>query len=455
MARPSRINGRAGAAFVFLATLGWSMAASSAPPVRSGAANLDAQENRKGQAVTTFDRQLGLGEPTPVSIAGQRLAPAPFAALPRAPAPADGFKGPLGDTGFTARSPGELQPKPWRESAVFPVDPSLPPQFVGSQGARILVQGSGRWSLVDPAGQHIASGRTLGGPVFLVNGTHFIYPDTNSQLVSGRQSDGAIEFMYPIAFGDLFSKPLLAQIGNRVIVASVEQEGLPHRPHPPSLSAVELIQIGQPLTVLADKLLTSVEHAEKLLISNPRMVIAFGGPAIVLAIPNRIVRLGPDLKVLAAFDGSFEPRRISVDETGRAYLLVDDENRAGALWVVSDDGKRLVATPLAENIGLLLAPPIVGLDHQIFVVGDNVLIAFSPSGEKLWRAKPQFGFAGATITSNGWVLASDGSEIVGFNPKGEREVLARLPNALNTPPVLLANGRLLAATKDKLYIFRQ
>ena len=405
--------------------------------------------------MSTISRQFGLANPTPVSVTLVPLATAANTPLPRAPVQAAGYARPFADTGFTSRCPQTLPQGDWQQAWIAPADANFPPSFVIANHDRIALQGGGGWRLLDSSGKHIADGRNGPGPVYFDTAhDRLFYLDINDQLIALNQRDGRFDYLVALQFGDLFSKSLLATVGNDFIIVAVEQEGMPHRPAPPDRSAIQVIATGTPLARNSDGSLSSLVRDENLQIGSVGLLAALQNGRLTATWPNRLMQLGLDLQVHNVIEGNFHPGLLTTDEAGRAYIVLADEHHERALWVISEAGARILSVGLPTQLGTLFFPPIIGFDHRIFILTRSRLLALAPTGERLWQATAQSEFVGACVTADGTVLAADGSEVAAFAPSGARQVLARLPGKVLTPPILTADETLLAADAAHLYAFR-
>src|ERR1035441_9532953 len=135
-------------------------------------------------------------------------------------------------------------------------------------------------------------------------------------------------------------------------------------------------------------------------------------------------------------------------------LAVDEKDAAkrSALWVVRANGGRLVRLLLDRPAGTLIAPPIVGYDHTIYLLTKEAVTAVSPMGEVLWARRAQSGFAGAVVTADHRLVLSDGPELIALDTTGQRSVMFRAADPLVTPPLVIEGGRVLVASARNLYL---
>jgi hypothetical protein len=170
---------------------------------------------------------------------------------------------------------------------------------------------------------------------------------------------------------------------------------------------------------------------------------------LVLAYREQIEFLDLHLRHLGELKAGFAPVAMSLDETGQVYLLVQAE--AGrSLWIVRPTGERTVSLSLAPSTSI--RPPLVGLDHRIFLLESGRLMAIGADGRRLWERSLVGDLGGAVVTANDRVLVASGHEILSLDPEGKATVLYDfLGEGLLTPPVLTSRGDLLVASATKLY----
>jgi outer membrane protein assembly factor BamB len=405
--------------------------------------------------VNSIRRQFGLANPVALETMATPMQSVAYSPLPSAPARPAGYPRPFGDTGMTSRCPTALPAGDWRPKWTATLDRDVAASFVITDRDRIVVQGGGAWQLLDSAGKRLGGARSGGAPVFLdPDHDRLFFVDRNEQLTALRQRDGAFDYKTPLSFGDLFAKPLVASAGDTLVLVSVEQEGLPHRPAAPNRSALQVIGTGARLARFTDGTLSSLDRDEKLLIGSVGLLAVLQNGHLIAAWPDRLLLTGLDLQVRALLSEHFAPGLMSADETGRAYIVLANAQGERALWVISETGQRMLSLPLPPELGTLFFPPIVGFDHRIHVLTRSRLVAFAASGERLWVKSAQSEFAGACVTADGAVLAADGREVAAFGRDGTRRVLAQVPGAILAPPILSSNALLLVAEGDHLHAFQ-
>jgi sugar lactone lactonase YvrE len=145
---------------------------------------------------------------------------------------------------------------------------------------------------------------------------------------------------------------------------------------------------------------------------------------------------------------------MSLDESGFVYVIVLTEGADGvqrhAVWVLTPQGERLMDVTLPEMTDY--SPPIVGYNHQVYILLEDRILAISSEGDVLWNEGAGGPIAGAVVTADGQLVVAAGSLIVAFDAAGERSVLYYEEGTQwMTPPVLTERQRLFIASQQHLY----
>jgi hypothetical protein len=204
------------------------------------------------------------------------------------------------------------------------------------------------------------------------------------------------------SFGSNFVRPLIARHNNRFVLAGVELEGGPHRPIPANLSVIEYDDLAPQLKTDETGLLFSISATGRLLVKTTKLVAAMHGDTVVFAVPNCVYLATSDMKPKSAFNGDFEAVTLSLDETGRIYL-VTLQHSGRALMILSPEGNRVGEYSFQPEMGELIAPPIVGYDHRVFLVSSSRAIALDSAGKQIWQAGTDRA-TGAAVTADGHLL---------------------------------------------------
>ncbi|MEK7404891.1 MAG: PQQ-binding-like beta-propeller repeat protein [Acidobacteriota bacterium] len=407
-----------------------------------------------GKTVIEVTRQIDLTEPQEVTLTGALIEPGTPSPLSRAALPAEpGCPRRYCTAELNSRLPASLPGGDWRIKWQASLNPALPPAAIIAGADRVVTQGAGLWQLFDAAGKELAQGRLGFGEVVLDPRHRLFYALHRSNMLTAHQmSDGAAAFRTSPAYGDIFRRPFLGRAGNRLLLVGVERQIPAMPPRPPTRSLVEFIEFSEPPKVHANGLLFSVTRRGRLDLGTAKLIAAMRGETFLLAVPGRIYLADISLNVQRAFDAEFEPLLMSLDESGRIYLVVSIGEEQKALWVLSPEGKRLGAFALKPEHQALVAPPIVGYDHRIYLLTRALVVALDAEGKLLWERPAGGAAAGAGVTVDDRLLVSAGEEIAVFDANGERRMLYRFRGQpLLTPPVLTAAGEILVASAQRLY----
>ncbi len=178
------------------------------------------------------------------------------------------------------------------------------------------------------------------------------------------------------------------------------------------------------------------------------IIAAAHNDKIVFCYPGRLIIADSTLHIIAAFSDNFTPVSISTDETGRIYLLNDNE-KGRCIWVITKDGERLYAADIPNAI---VHPPIVGFDHRVFIPCEKSIAVIEQNGEQKLSYILKHGFDGAIVTADDKLLVCDGPDLVAFDKNGESTILYNFgSDDLCTPPAITEEGKILVASKQYLY----
>ena len=325
------------------------------------------------------------------------------------------------------------------------------PGTVLDGGDRVLVHGMDAWQLFDSGGKSAGDGR-LGPGMVSLDAPHglFYIADTLGFIGARKLADGSEVFAASAWFGSDFQRTLIARRGRRLWVTSQERQVQSRGGRKPSLSVVELRDLGDPLLV-NQGMLESAKEVTNLMRRDLLTLTALREDRLVAAIQGHIYFFDPDLRVRSILEGDFVPVALSLDEASRVYLVADTR-QGRALWVLTPEGQRTSAFTAPAGFQIGSAPPLVGYNHRVYLIGDRRVIAVGPDGKLLWERTAEAPVAGAVTTADNQLLVAAGGAITAWNAAGEPRVLYRLDSdALQTAPVLTSRGELLAASRTKLY----
>jgi hypothetical protein len=326
---------------------------------------------------------------------------------------------------------------------------SFTPSAIIETKDRIIIETDGVWLLFDKAGNKLQQG-VLGASGISADDENFYAADSTGLIVARRLSDGVTVFGLSLYFGNKFQRTFMSRKGQHFLVVSTERTLNPERREAKENSLMEAIDLGKPLKTDADGLLKSAQPLSHLARKTRLLLTALHDETIVLATQNRVYLSDANLNISRAFTGEFTPLKISLDEAGRIYLIVEAKNRR-LLWLLLPTGE-LATTFDISSSGQPLMPPIIGYNHYIYLVTADKVLSISPGGKLIWRTTLEKEISSAAVTANDQLLVSTENEISAFDVEGRRRILFTFSDErITTPPVLIENGEILVASKKSLY----
>ncbi|MDO9018257.1 MAG: PQQ-binding-like beta-propeller repeat protein [Deltaproteobacteria bacterium] len=313
----------------------------------------------------------------------------------------------------------------------------------------VLVQAA-IWQLFDLEGTPRRAG--LGGPSAITlspSDMTFRFVNSDGLLVAHSLSDGEPLWSCGAPIGTNGPYGVHALVGTATLLAGNERDVNPEAlEFTPEFSAQWIDATSKP-EVSRGGLLRNAKRSAAL--TGPARGDLFGatdGRQVVLAFEDHVLHLDMELAVRRLSTAPFAPRAISLGDAGRAYLVVTTPD-GHALWMLNAEGERVFAAPLPAPTKV---PPILAADHRVFVTTDAEILAFSPTGELRWRFASPDGAPRASVTADGWLLASTGEELRAFDAEGQSAILARSPGQrFVTAPLLTLSGEILVATTRTLF----
>ena len=403
--------------------------------------------------MVVIEHQEGLyrGEKKP--LATVPLQDASRTAPPRAAAvSAQVYPMHFANPGLNSRLPATLPQGPWRIRWQKPLGQHESPLSILRSADRIVVRFATSWLLFDNEGKAAGRGSVGPGAIYLDASPGLLYVPVQADILEGRRlADASLMFQTSISHGSTFVFPLIARSGNRMVVVGTEIERFSHTPRPATESTIEFKEFGKPFAVDEMGMLNSVTRGGTLRVNSPALLAAVQGDAIRFAVPNALASISTDLEVRSACAAKFTPKLMSVDEAGSQYLIVESGGRT-SLWAVAPDCKRFINLVLDPRYGSLVAPPVIGYDHRIYLVSSSYALAVSPEGKVLWERETLATAAGAGISVDDKLLVSAGDTLAVLPDTGDLQILARFSgDRLLTYPVLTAHNQILVASKQNLY----
>jgi hypothetical protein len=330
-----------------------------------------------------------------------------------------------------------------------PINADFDPEFVLHDDGRIVVQAA-EWQMFDAEGKRVAADRLALGHAVLDAPNELMYIVNPAGFLAGRRlSDGVQTFNFLPRFGDSFARTFISRRGTRMLIAGSERPRGAHGEFEPTRSLLDLFELGSPLRVDEMGNLASADLQASMIVPSVTMLVAGQDERLVAAIPNGIYVMNWTLKVEAAFGTDFEPVAMSLDDGGR-ILLVAQKGERKRLLQLSTAGEQFWHVDLPPGIEVI-QPPVVGYDHTAYVIGRNHVVAVGPDGKAKW-SKTASAVAGASVTSDDRLLASEENAVMLFNPAGERRRVFAIPDgSFSTPPILTAGSEILVASNTHLF----
>jgi len=381
-----------------------------------------------------------------MAIRSRAQAPPPAAT----PGPPRGTPRPHGSAQRNGRNAARVSASKWKLAWTRDLEPGFAPSFVLQAGERIALQEPDSWSLLDRDGRVLRREARGPGDLVLDADQGLLYTtDPNGFVAATQLADGEPRFLVAAYFGRGWAREVLAQQGSRLLIESVELPGMAEPRRNPEYGVFEVQDLGSPVQTEEGQV-TSARRLVAVMSRSRPLLTAMDGDASVVAVPGHVSRLDARLRVTADHGADFEPLALSVDELGRAHLVVRS-GKETRLWVVTREGDRTLDVALAVAPDTIAAPPIVGYDHTVYVVARDRVLAVTANGSQVREYEAGRSIAGAVATADPALVVATGRELVRFDAAGERRLLLALPENLITPPTVAADGAMLAASTAHLF----
>lgn len=325
------------------------------------------------------------------------------------------------------------------------------PQFVLAAGDRIVVQGNRQWQLLDGAGKALALGPIALSDIVLDPAQQaFFLADTYGYLAAHSSREGRVLYRASVHGVQTQFRQFFVRRGPRFLIASWEQDLNPHGRVVPSNGNLEVREFGDPVPVKGE----FADGTRQLAVEDftaPRLFAAANGARVAVALRDEVLFTDVRLSEKSRYAGDFEPVALSLDETGRVYLLVKTGGQT-ALWSVTTAGEKKYETALPADAAIAERPPAVALDHRAFVHSATTVYCIQPDGKIAWQQQPGGTIAGLAITADDQLLVAAGQNLLLYDAKGTRRILREFaPDTLVTPPAMLRDGNIVVASRTKLY----
>ncbi len=375
--------------------------------------------------------------------------------LAPAPLPPNGPGQPFGDAGQTSRldaALGDPLGVTWVQRFATPLRADTRAHSLLQFGTALIVQAS-VWQLFGLDGKARRAGRSGSSPLLISPGDRsFRWVNSDGYLVSAPLSTGEAFWSYGLQLGDGASYPFVAARENRMFVLGGELAGNPEaHPRPATHFALQAIDLVPPFEVSPAGNLRSAHTLGALTVEFSGDVVgALNHDGVVIAWRDHVLTVGLDLVPGRLLTDSFVPRALSVGEAGRVYLVVRT-SEGPRLWMLNAEGQRVFSAPLPDDAADTRVPPVVARDHRVFVVTDTRIVAFSPTGDRLWEFEPPHGRPRAMVTADGWLLVAAGETLGVFDAEGRSATLFHAPGEVfRTAPIVTPAGEIMVATERSL-----
>lgn len=380
------------------------------------------------------------------SLAAQPAAktiPARQASLPPLPsAPAEGAPGclrPYLNERLNSRLSRPLPAGKWTSAWTVPVAAGLMPHTVLCSGQHALILGQTAFQLFVRARLAAHAARMGEDAQILPAEGIFLQPDRYSRIATYALLTGATDGYFTADGGNDTVRTFIHRGKGHTVVASVDESRSPHNPVPTPIGYLEVFD--------AEGRQTASRELE-----SGRLRVALHKAFIILARPNAIDFLDTSLNAQRRIELAMTPQGLSLDESGRAYVLGTTGNQQ-TLWIITPTGE-YVAAPLPTGSAAFHRPPVVGYDHRVYLLSLSKIQTIDAEGKQGWTYEAPARVAGATVTTDGHLLTATGDTIVALNPQGEPQTLCHTENEqLMASPILGSRGELYALTDRRLHCF--
>lgn len=365
------------------------------------------------------------------------LPPLPSAAAPGAPT---GFLRPYANERLNSRLTRPLPPGPWTPSWDVPIDPAIKPSGVLASGASVLVLGLSAYQLFVEKKALVNQPTTGRDAELLPSANRFLIPDRYGRIAAFDLTSAAPAETLSPAGGMETKRTYFHRRPNGVtVVASSDESASPHNPAPTRVTYLQVFDAAGQATATRDAL-------------DAPLYVAMHENFPVLARRGAVDFLDLSLNTQRRLEADITPQGLSLDESGRSYLLCAAQNRQ-QLWIIAPTGE-YSATALPDGVTAFQRPPIVGYDHRVYLLALNRVLAYSPAGQLDWQYEASARVSGATVTTDGNLLTAIGDTVIALNPKGEARTLCRIPGEeLMASPILGSAGEHYALTSRRLHCF--
>jgi hypothetical protein len=341
---------------------------------------------------------------------------------------------------LNSRLPLALPAGGWSAAWSVPLAAGLMPHTVLCSGQHTLVLGKAAFQLfvrAEPTAHGVRRGEDA---EIQPDAGVFLQPDRYSRIASYSLTTGDPASYFSANGGNDTLRTFVHRSAGFTVVASADESRSPHNPVPNRVVYLQVFDSAGVETASRDG-------------DTGRLRVAMHNAFIVVARPNAIDFLDSSLNAQRRIEAAMVPHSLSMDESGRVYLLCTVDHRQ-QLWIVAPSGE-YSSVPMPGGVSPFHRAPIVGYDHRVYVLSLNGIVTVDAAGQLDWHFDASGRVAGATVSADGQLIAAIGDSILAFNPKGESRVLCRFADEqLMASPVLGSAGELYALTDRRLHCLR-
>lgn len=347
----------------------------------------------------------------------------------------------------------------WETKWSTSIEDGFIPEHLLIHKNRIIVYGNGNWNLFDDNGKLLNSGLTGISEISIDEAEmQFYFSDINGLIQVRDLNDGSYRHSIFAMYGEDYFRSMILIKDNHLLISSTEFMDDPHGNHTRNHSIIEVQELGNPKTFDKNNYLVSANRLNTISIRSVNVWNAFDNGILVTAVPDHILISDMQLNVKKVLKDKFTPVKMSLDQSGRIYLIVktisESEQTSTSLWVLTQDGKRIVNAAIVSNDSVTY-PPAIGYDGTIFIQFENFVSAYNNEGSMLWNNRTSGETGGAVATADNFLLLSEGNLISALDKTGERKFVFKLDDeTLCTPPVLTDKNEIIVASDEKLYCLK-
>lgn len=365
----------------------------------------------------------------------------------------DLYTRPYANNESNSRIPVLITDKLWDIRWQTAIDPFFPARFILTAKGNFIIQAVDRWYVLDSEGE--LTGRDFLGNsdiVFDPERKLFYYADRFGNIAAINLSSRKKAFSMQVHGLEDVERKYFCRIDHNFLLAEKSENKNPHDPSPLSFIYLEAYIIDEP-PIVENGNLTSYKELYHTYYYTNQVAAASNLKHFVYSVENKIVIAGKDLKSESEFEDQFKPVSLSLDESGRIYMTVLNSENKLALRVITPGGDLIVDSEIPVEDHLNSIPPIIGYNHEIFLVFDDQVFSFTDDGKLKWQTYTDGKTGGAIVTSDNKLLLSEGSSISQFDEEGERQFIFQFPGEnITTCPVITKNNNIIVAAGGNIYL---